>query len=314
MDTQMLWFTPGEPAGIGPDIAVLLAQVKELADVMVVADPDMLRARAQQRNVPLSIREPDERFDGEVGEMRVWPVRLNNPAVLAGVLNPDNVAYVLQCLEEAVAQQGKGAMVTGPVHKGVMNQAGIRFSGHTEFLQQLAGVEDVVMMLANPRLRVALATTHLTLRQVPDAITPSLLQQKLRVLYAAMQRDFSLPNPTIRVAGLNPHAGEGGYLGHEDQDIIAPVLESFRQQGNNLIGPLPADTMFNQPADAYMAMYHDQGLPVLKYAGFGKSVNISLGLPFIRTSVDHGTALELAGGGELLIWAVRAMLCRSHAI
>jgi 4-hydroxythreonine-4-phosphate dehydrogenase len=223
-----------------------------------------------------------------------------------GVLNPANGPYVLETLRRAVAGCIGGefaGLVTGPVHKGVINEAGVEFTGHTEFLAQLTGTPRVVMMLAGGGMRVALATTHLPLRAVAEAITRESLTETLRILHASLMRDFGLAAPRILVAGLNPHAGEGGHLGREEIEVIEPVLQCLRGVGMNLVGPLPADTLFQrknlEAADAVLAMYHDQGLPVLKHASFGEGVNITLGLPIIRTSVDHGTALDLAGGGRI---------------
>jgi 4-hydroxythreonine-4-phosphate dehydrogenase len=230
----------------------------------------------------------------------------------AGRLNTANSAYVLETLRVATRGCLDGTfdgMVTAPVHKGVINDAGIEFSGHTEFLQAMCGVERVVMMLATDELRVALVTTHLPLSKVPAAITPERLTQVTRILNQDLKRFFGVPQPRILVAGLNPHAGEGGHLGREELDVIEPTLESLRKEGMNLTGPLPADTLFTphwlDNADAALAMYHDQGLPVLKFQGFGRAVNITLGLPIVRTSVDHGTALDLAGTGRADMGSLR---------
>jgi 4-hydroxythreonine-4-phosphate dehydrogenase len=250
------------------------------------------------------IREWREGDPLVAGELACLPVRTARNAV-PGQLDPANGAYVLGTLRRATALVRAGvaaALVTGPVHKGVINQAGVAFSGHTEFLAELAGVADVVMMLAAPGLRVALVTTHLPLRQVADAVTAERLETVLRITTGDLRQRFGIDRPRIQVLGLNPHAGEGGYLGHEDHEIIAPVIERLRREGLQLDGPVPADTAFTPPrlanCDAVVAMYHDQGLPVLKHMGFGRSVNITLGLPFIRTSVDHGTALDIAGTGR----------------
>ncbi|MCV6587951.1 MAG: 4-hydroxythreonine-4-phosphate dehydrogenase PdxA [Marinobacterium sp.] len=307
MSVQRLAITAGEPAGIGPDLCIQIAQQAHDQQLVVIADPDLLRTRAAQLNLPLTI----EQFDAceparptPARALTVFPVNLRAPAK-AGELASENAQYVLDTL--TIACQGCmdgtfDAMVTAPVHKGVINDAGIPFSGHTEFLEQLTHTDKVVMMLATEGLRVALVTTHLPLRDIADAITPALLDQVIGTLGSALQQDFGLPEPRILVAGLNPHAGESGHLGKEEIETIEPVLSRWRQQGLNLIGPLPADTLFNerylQDADAVLAMYHDQGLPVLKYKGFGRAVNITLGMPIIRTSVDHGTALDLAGTGN----------------
>jgi len=224
---------------------------------------------------------------------------------VSGRLDPANSAYVLNLLDRALAgcQSGEfAAMVTAPVHKGAINDAGIPFSGHTEYLAEKTHSPQVVMMLAGGNLRVALATTHLPLKDVPAAITRESLEQTLRILHAELHRKYGIARPRILVSGLNPHAGEGGYLGSEEIEVISPVLEKLRVEGMTLIGPLPADTMFTPPmlaqGDCVLAMYHDQGLTALKYATFGNGINVTLGLPIIRTSVDHGTALELAGTGR----------------
>ncbi|MCQ8102815.1 4-hydroxythreonine-4-phosphate dehydrogenase PdxA [Methylomonas sp. SURF-2] len=308
--------TPGEPAGIGPDLCVQLAQLAHSCQLVAIADPDLLRQRAQQLGLSLAI----ELFDAAkpaaptpAGRLSVLPVALAEPAV-GGRLNPANSAYVLQtirlatqgCLEQAFA-----AMVTAPVHKGIINDAGIPFSGHTEFIADITGGTPV-MMLATPGLRVALATTHLPLSQVSRAITAELLTEILRLLDKDLRRRFGIREPNILVCGLNPHAGESGHLGREEIEIIEPALESLRSEGMTLYGPLPADTLFTpkylKHADAVLAMYHDQGLPVLKYKGFGQAVNITLGLPIIRTSVDHGTALDLAGSGQASLGSLQFAL------
>lgn len=307
--------TPGEPAGIGPELVVRLAQEAAPAERVVVADPGLMRARAHALGLPLSLREYDPArapVAQAAGELAILPVALAREAV-PGRLDPANAAYVLETLAQAATRALSGeadAIVTGPVHKGVINEAGVAFSGHTEFFAERAGVAKVVMMLAAGSLRVALATTHLPLRAVPDAITATGLEQVIRILVADLQAKFGLENPRILVLGLNPHAGEGGHLGREELDLIIPLLERLRGEGLRLIGPLPADTAFTpyhlKDGDAVLAMYHDQGLPVLKHAGFGESVNITLGLPFVRTSVDHGTALDLAGQGLASASSLRA--------
>lgn len=302
-----LALTAGEPAGIGPDLCVQLAQQARQADVVVVADPHLLAARAQQLGLPLRVQawEPGTAITATPGELSVWPVATLSAPATAGILDVRNASYVLDTLRAACDGCLRGdfdGMVTAPVHKGVINDAGIPFSGHTEFLQERCGVERVVMMLATHGLRVALVTTHLPLRAVADAITPARITQVARILHADLRQFFGLTTPRILVAGLNPHAGEGGHLGREELDVIEPTLAALRQEGLHLIGPLPADTLFTprwlDQADAVLAMYHDQGLPVLKYKGFGAAVNITLGLPIVRTSVDHGTALDLAGSGR----------------
>jgi len=301
-----LAITPGEPAGIGPDLVVQLAQKPQSCELVVYADPQLLLSRADQLGLRLSIRE----FTGEIagptaqGELRVRPVQLSH-AVTPGQLCADNAPYVLDTLTAAASDCQNGlvdAMVTGPVHKGIINEAGIAFSGHTEFLAHLTQTPRVVMMLATEGLRVALATTHLPLAQVPDAISQASLTEVITILHRDLKQKFGIDKPHILVCGLNPHAGEGGHLGREEIDVIIPVLDSLRSSGFSLEGPLPADTLFTPKylahGDAVLAMYHDQGLPVLKYVGFGAAVNITLGLPIIRTSVDHGTALDLAGTGQ----------------
>lgn len=302
-----LVLTPGEPAGIGPDLCVQIAQQARDAELVVVADPGLLESRARLLGLPLWLEEFDPAQSAtcsRTGVLKIIPVPLVSAAV-CGHLDPANAPYVLETLRVATRACRAGhcdALVTGPVQKSVINQAGIPFTGHTEFLADLTQAPQVVMMLAVPGLRVALATTHLPLREVSDAITSPLLESVLRVLHHDLRARFGIASPHVLVCGLNPHAGEGGHLGSEDDDVIAPVLEQLRAEGMHLTGPLPADTLFIpkylKTADAVLAMYHDQGLPVLKYAGFGRAVNITLGLPIIRTSVDHGTALDLAGTGR----------------
>jgi len=298
--------TPGEPAGIGPDLIVQLVQRAQPCELVAYADPDLLSDRAQRLGLPLSLREvgDDNPRPLAAGELAYRPVRLQHPA-RPGQLDPGNATYVLDALKAATEDclnQRARALITGPVHKGVINEAGIPFSGHTEFLAAFTGTPRVVMMLATEGLRVALATTHLPLAEVPGAITRELLTEVITILHRDLQEKFGIVAPRILICGLNPHAGEGGHLGREEIDIITPVLETLSQSGMNLVGPLPADTLFTPKhlanCDAVLAMYHDQGLPVLKYKGFGAAVNITLGLPIIRTSVDHGTALDLAGSGQ----------------
>ena len=270
--------------------------------IVIVADRDVLLKRAERLGLAFEV---PEYVAGGAARLSLLHLPTSAP-VTPGVLDPANSSYVLATLERAIAGCLSGefaGMVTGPVHKGVINDAGIAFTGHTEFLAERTGTAQVVMMLAGGGMRVALATTHLPLRAVADAITPDSLQTTLRILHAALRRDFGIASPRILVAGLNPHAGEGGHLGREEIEVIEPVLQRLRGEGMNLIGPLPADTLFQKKnlatADAVLAMYHDQGLPVLKHASFGEGVNITLGLPIIRTSVDHGTALDLAGSGRI---------------
>lgn len=295
--TPCIALTPGEPAGIGPELVAGLSERFPTARLVAIADPDLLRAAGVDAPV----------FDADrpapAGQLAVWPVPLAEPAQ-PGQLNPANAAYVLETLRVAANGCLDGvfdAMVTGPVHKGVINESGHAFTGHTEFLADLTGASMPVMMLAAGTLRVALVTTHLPLRAVADAITAERLTTVLRILESDLRRFYGLHIPHILVAGLNPHAGEAGHLGEEERQIIEPALAALRAEGMNLTGPMPADTLFTprhlDGADAVLAMYHDQGLPVLKHVGFGHAVNITLGLPIIRTSVDHGTALDLAGQG-----------------
>ncbi|WP_342322253.1 4-hydroxythreonine-4-phosphate dehydrogenase PdxA [Kosakonia sp. BYX6] len=306
MKIQRVVITPGEPAGIGPDLVVQLAQRDWPVELVICADATLLTDRAALLGLPLALREyhPNAQTTAQqAGTLTVLPVSLRAP-VSPGVLNTLNGPYVVDTLARACDGCLKGefaALITGPVHKGVINDAGTPFTGHTEFFEARSHAAKVVMMLATEALRVALATTHLPLKAVADAITPALLREVIGILHSDLQQKFGIPQPHILVCGLNPHAGEGGHMGSEEIDTIIPVLDEMRAKGMNLSGPLPADTLF-QPkyldnADAVLAMYHDQGLPVLKYQGFGRGVNITLGLPFIRTSVDHGTALELAGLG-----------------
>ncbi len=298
--------TPGEPAGVGPDLLIQLAQQAWPVELVACADPDLLLQRAKILNLPLTLREYDAKQPqtSVAGQLSIVPVSLSAPAE-AGKLDVRNGEYVTETLARACDGCLNGefsAIVTGPVHKGIINDAGIPFSGHTEFFADRSHCDRVVMMLATQELRVALATTHLPLKDVSEAITQQSLHEVIAILHHDLQTKFGIENPHIYVCGLNPHAGEGGHMGMEEIKTIIPALETLRKQGITLIGPLPADTLF-QPkyltdADAVLAMYHDQGLPVLKYQGFGRAVNITLGLPFIRTSVDHGTALELAGTGQ----------------
>ncbi len=302
-----LLITPGEPAGIGPDLTLTLAHERWPHPWAAVADPELLHRRARALGLELDIHPwspdapPPTSGDGRLSVLPVPLATRERP----GHPDPANAGYVLHCLDQAIdaCLQGRaGALVTGPIHKGIINQAGTPFTGHTEYLAQRAGCARVVMMLATEGLRVALATTHLPLSQVPGAIDRPGLQHTLEILHHDLQRRFAIPRPRILVCGLNPHAGEDGHLGREELDIITPVLTELRARGMDLHGPLPADTLFTpqrlEGADAVLAMYHDQGLPVLKYKGFGRAINVTLGLPFIRTSVDHGTACELAGSGR----------------
>ncbi|MFD0912099.1 4-hydroxythreonine-4-phosphate dehydrogenase PdxA [Methylophilus luteus] len=298
--------TAGEPAGIGLDICVKLAHTAVPAALVILADPHALQARAAQLDIPLTLHCYEEIAPPHAGDgsLCVLPV-LAAATVTAGTLDPKNSPYVLAMLDQAREGCEAGAfdaMVTAPVHKGIINDAGIAFTGHTEYLADTTGTPQVVMMLVGGGMRVALATTHLPLTQVSNAITREALTTTLRILHQDLVQKFGIASPVIYVAGLNPHAGENGYLGDEEINTINPVLDVLRAEGMQLIGALPADTMFSQKnlakADAFLAMYHDQGLTVLKHASFGEGVNVTLGLPIIRTSVDHGTALDIAGSGQ----------------
>ena len=307
MPPPRIAITPGEPAGIGPDIVIAAAQQAWDAELVAICDPGLLEQRAEQLGLPLELHtfDPEQPTkQHQPGHLMIQAVPLATPAE-AGKLDPANAAYVLETLQWAVNGCTSGAyqaMVTAPVQKSIINDAGIPFSGHTEFLAQATGTANVVMMLAAQDLRVALATTHLPLKDVTAAITGELLLQTLRILHRDLRGKFNIAQPRIAVLGLNPHAGEGGHMGREEIDTIIPALDTLRAEGMQLLGPLPADTAFNPKVldncDAVFAMFHDQGLPVLKYAGFGQAVNITLGLPIIRTSVDHGTALDMAGSGD----------------
>ncbi len=301
--------TAGEPAGVGPEICLrLLERARQRrfpARLVVLADRSLLAQRAAALNLPAHFRDWDPSLPPQADTLDVVHLPL---AVAAhpGRLDPANAPQVLALLERALAgcQSGEfAAMVTAPVHKGVINDAGIPFTGHTEYLAERTGTRRVVMMLAGGGLRVALVTTHLPLKDVPAAVTRAAVEETLRILHREMGNKYGIARPRILVAGLNPHAGEGGYLGREEIDVIIPTLERLRdEEGMILLGPLPADTMFSPPVlargDCVLAMYHDQGLTALKYASFGNGINVTLGLPIIRTSVDHGTALELAGSGK----------------
>ena len=284
----------GEPAGIGPDICLLAhKQVSSLCQPVYFGDPNLFADRARLLGIDLAACQLD-----------VSPIHLNE-ATQPSQLNKANATYVLDALRAATDACLAGdcaALATGPINKAVINEAGITFAGHTEWLAAHAGASRVAMMLASPALRVVLATTHLPLSEVPAALTRDRLTDVIEVTLAALQAQFGISQPHLLVCGLNPHAGEGGHLGREEIDLIAPVVQSCAKKGHNITGPVPADTAFTPASlegiDAVIAMYHDQGLPVLKASGFGKIVNITLGLPIIRTSVDHGTALDLAGTGK----------------
>lgn len=305
----LLALTPGEPAGIGPELLIMLAQSPLPCALVVFADKHMMCERAKLLGLPFEFTEwpADNASSNELADspkVYIKHVPLAEPCKV-GQLNPANAHYVLACLDQAIDACIAGhtsALVTAPLHKGVINDAGISFSGHTEHLQARCAANKVVMMLASPRMRVALATTHLPLADVSQSITQESLTEVTRILIADLQNKFGITKPRILVAGLNPHAGENGHMGREEIEVITPVMQALDDLSAELIGPLPADTLFNkkylEDADAVLAMYHDQGLPVLKFDGFGESVNITLGLPIIRTSVDHGTALDLAGTGR----------------
>jgi len=313
----------GEPAGIGPDLAALLAQRAHACEIVAYADPQLLKDRARQLGLPLELieyRPGAKPQTASAGCLKVNPIPPAVP-VTAGTLDAANAPYVLEALGaacEACLEGSADALVTGPVHKAVINEAGIAFTGHTEWLAERTGADLPVMLLAAGALRVALVTTHLSLAEVPAAITRERVERVLQILATGLQRDFGIRQPRILVLGLNPHAGESGHLGTEEQTAITPVLEKLRTEGINVEGPLPADTAFVPArlanADAVLAMYHDQGLPVLKHAGFGNAVNITLGLPIVRTSVDHGTALDRAGTGRLDPGSLQAALAMAADI
>ncbi|HUX81722.1 MAG TPA: 4-hydroxythreonine-4-phosphate dehydrogenase PdxA [Halothiobacillus sp.] len=311
--TPRLAVTSGEPAGIGPDLLLTLAPTEFDAELVVLGDRTVFTARAAQLDLPFDWLDYDPAQPAVAGTVRFHHLPTAQP-VQPGHLNTRNAAYVLAMLDAAAdgcARSEFAAMVTAPVHKSVINDAGIAFSGHTEYLADRVGGHPVMMLTAG-QLRVALATTHLPLSAVPAAITRDSLLQVLRILHADLGQWLKKTQPRILVTGLNPHAGESGHLGREEIDVIGPALEQARSEGIQAIGPLPADTLFTpqylEHADAVLAMYHDQGLPVLKYAGFGEAVNITLGLPIIRTSVDHGTALTLAGTGQAQGGSLRAAI------
>jgi 4-hydroxythreonine-4-phosphate dehydrogenase len=315
-DRLRIAITPGEPAGIGPDICLTaFAEAQALADLIVIADPELLRGRAELLNLEIPLNNLVEN-SFKPDQLNIQPVELG-AAVTPGEPVVENAGYVLDCLRAAVAgcQSGQyAAMVTGPVHKGIINDSGIPFSGHTEWLAEQTHTNRVVMMLATETLRVALATTHLPLQAVPAAITREMLKETIEILHSDLKSKFGLKAPHILVCGLNPHAGEGGHLGREEIEVIEPVIREMRSQGMEISGQLPADTAFTRRSlenkDAVLAMYHDQGLPVIKHSAFGEVVNITLGLPVIRTSVDHGTAFDLAGSGmanhDSLLAAIRS--------
>ena len=311
--------TPGEPAGIGPDLAIGLAQRPPEAALVIIADHDLLQQRATQLKTRFVARPWVAGTRPKTG-LYIEHVPVQS-AVEAGQLNRGNAGYVLGTLNRATdgcLRSEFDALVTGPVHKGIINDGGYPFSGHTEYLAQRSETAEVVMMLVGDSLRVALATTHLPLSQVAQSIRPESLTRTLEILHHDLRSRFAISNPRIAVCGLNPHAGEGGHLGREEIEVIEPVIERLRQKGFSLTGPLPADTAFTreslQLCDAVLTMYHDQGLPVLKHASFGDAVNITLGLPFVRTSVDHGTALSLAGSGQARDSSLRSALALAMSL
>lgn len=316
--------TAGEPAGIGPDLCLMLAAKAQPHPVITIASQDLLAQRATELGLTVELLAvnplawPEQ--PAPANSLYVWDIPLAEP-VVTGQLNPNNAQYVLDTLNRAgYGCLGKdfAGMITAPVHKGVINEAGIPFSGHTEFLAELTHTPQVVMMLATEGLRVALVTTHLPLREVADAITAERLTQVTRILHQDLVNKFGIAQPKILVCGLNPHAGEGGHLGREEIEVIEPTLKQLRAEGMDLVGPLPADTLFTPRllanCDAVLSMFHDQGLPVLKHKGFGAAVNITLGMPIIRTSVDHGTALDLAGTGQIDLGSMQVALNTAYAM
>ena len=322
--TKPIAVTAGEPAGIGPDILLMAAMQPQPAPLIALADRQLLAARARALGLGIQLVDaPTGEFTAAAqtpGTLAVQHVPLRAP-VAPGRLDSGNAAYVLQTLDSAIEGCLHGrfaAMVTCPIQKSVINDAGIPFSGHTEYLAEKTGTPRVVMLLVAGDLRVALVTTHLPLSKVPAAITQERLGGTLGILHADLVQRFGIARPQIAVLGLNPHAGESGHLGREEIDVISPVLERLRAEGMQLHGPLPADTAFTPRAlagmDAVLAMYHDQGLPVLKYAGFGEAVNITLGLPIVRTSVDHGTALDLAGTGKAQAGSLVAAIVQAASL
>jgi 4-hydroxythreonine-4-phosphate dehydrogenase len=321
VSTKRIVITPGEPAGIGPDLVLALAAQAWPHQLVICADKHLLQQRSEQLGLTIKFNDYDASLPKspvQEGEILVDHVPMTAPSV-AGQLDEANGHYVLKTLERAAIGNLDGefdALVTGPVHKGVINRAGVAFSGHTEFFAEKSQTPLVVMMLATEGLRVALVTTHIPLAYVSKAVTRERLTSIVEILHRDLVEKFAIEQPKIYVCGLNPHAGEDGHLGREEIEVITPTLNALREQGINVIGPLPADTIFNQKylddADAVLGMYHDQVLPVLKFKGFGESINITLGLPFIRTSVDHGTALDLAGTGLAETGSLHTAL--AHAI
>jgi 4-hydroxythreonine-4-phosphate dehydrogenase len=303
-------FTPGEPSGIGPDIAIIYAQKTKKENLMVYCDPDILIDRAKKLNLPITLKESES---NNASELSIYPIKTSNK-VLPGRLDPVNSNYVLETIKQATKDCLNGnceGLLTGPVNKGVINESGIEFTGHTEFLAELTETSKTVMLLATDQLKVALATTHLPLTEVSKNITQESLSQVISIINNNFKY-LGVKKPRILVCGLNPHAGEYGYLGNEEITTIIPVIKKLNKVGYDLLGPVPADTAFTHESlkniDVVLAMYHDQGLPVLKAQGFKKAANITLGLPFFRTSVDHGTALELAGTGNISLGSFNTAL------
>lgn len=301
---KRILITPGEPAGIGPDIVLQIAQQHWPAELIAVCDPDLLITRAKHLSLPIQLMEADLTNPAEShrsGILKILPLQMSVPCKI-GELNPNNAPYVIHCLELATdlcLQHKANALVTGPVQKSVINEAGIPFTGHTEFLAERCHAPQVLMLFVVNALKVALVTTHIPLAQVSKAITTERLLNVSRLLSSELQNQFNIKQPKILVCGLNPHAGEMGHIGDEELRVIEPALNLLRNEKINMLGPLPADTIFTKKylktADAVLAMYHDQALPIVKYIGFSHAVNVTLGLPIIRTSVDHGTALDMAG-------------------
>ena len=305
-------YTPGEPSGIGPDLVIMYAQNLTKKDLLVYCDPDVLIDRAKQLNLPILLKESNLDIHNK-SELNIYPIS-TNIKVKPGKLEPDNAAYVLNTLNHATKDCLSGrcdGLLTGPVNKGIINESGIPFSGHTEFLADLSGVSRTVMLLAAKKFKVALATTHMPLKEVSTHITKKSLREVIAIIKDSFKY-FGIENPHISVCGLNPHAGENGHLGNEEVNVICPVVNELNSLGYNLTGPVPADTAFTPDSlskvDVVLTMYHDQGLPVLKAQGFKQSANITLGLPFIRTSVDHGTAIELAGTGNISLGSFNTAL------
>ncbi len=303
-------FTPGEPSGIGPDIAIIYAQKNLKENLLVYCDPDVLIDRAKKLNLPITLNESESK---NASELSIYPIKTSNK-VIPGRLNPANSNYVLETIKQATKDCLNGncdGLLTGPVNKGVINESGIGFTGHTEFLAQLTNTTKTVMLLVSDRLKVALATTHIPLTEVSKHITRDSLSQVISIINNNFKY-LGVKKPKILVCGLNPHAGENGYLGNEEITTILPVIKELNKVGYDLIGPVPADTAFTPESltniDVVLAMYHDQGLPVLKAQGFKKAANITLGLPFFRTSVDHGTAIELAGTGNISLGSFNTAL------